>query len=89
MEDSALQWHLNLFDAVLLGTRRIGHAFSLHKHPLLVDMVKEKKILVESCPISNEVLRLCVQDIEELGVMQHIGGALVLQVFEVLWDRAR
>ncbi|TKX22906.1 adenine deaminase-like protein [Elsinoe australis] len=48
----------NLFDAVLLGTRRIGHGFSLYKHPLLIDMVKEKKILIESCPISNEVLRL-------------------------------
>lgn len=48
----------NLFDAILLGTRRIGHGFSLYKHPLLIDMVKEKKILVESCPISNEVLRL-------------------------------
>ncbi|KAJ1326647.1 adenosine deaminase CECR1 [Microdochium nivale] len=49
----------NLFDAVLLGTRRIGHGFSLYKHPLLIDLVKEKKILIESCPISNEVLRLC------------------------------
>ncbi|KAJ3528010.1 hypothetical protein NM208_g10422 [Fusarium decemcellulare] len=49
----------NLFDAILLGTRRIGHGFSLFKHPLLIDMVKEKRILIESCPISNEVLRLC------------------------------
>lgn len=48
----------NLFDAILLGTRRIGHGFSLYKHPLLIDMVKEKKILIESCPISNEILRL-------------------------------
>lgn len=48
----------NLFDAILLGTRRIGHGFSLYKHPLLVEMVKQKKILVEVCPISNEVLRL-------------------------------
>jgi len=48
----------NLFDAILLGTRRIGHGFSLYRHPLLVEMVKQKKILVESCPISNEVLRL-------------------------------
>jgi adenosine deaminase CECR1 len=47
----------NLFDAILFGSRRLGHAFSLYKHPLLVDMVKERKILVESCPISNEVLR--------------------------------
>lgn len=48
----------NLFDAILLGTRRIGHGFSLYKHPLLIELVKEKKILIESCPISNEVLRL-------------------------------
>lgn len=49
----------NLFDAVLLGTRRIGHGFSLYKHPLLTQLVKERRILIESCPISNEVLRLC------------------------------
>ncbi|KAH8880012.1 adenosine/AMP deaminase [Thozetella sp. PMI_491] len=49
----------NLFDAILLGTRRIGHGFSLYKHPRLIDAVKEKRILIESCPISNEVLRLC------------------------------
>lgn len=48
----------NLFDALLLGSRRIGHGFSLYKHPLLIEMVKEKRILIESCPISNEVLRL-------------------------------
>ncbi|EFW99314.1 cecr1 family adenosine deaminase [Grosmannia clavigera kw1407] len=49
----------NLFDAVLLGTRRIGHGFSLYKHPLLVQLVRERRILLEVCPISNEVLRLC------------------------------
>jgi adenosine deaminase CECR1 len=48
----------NLYDAILLGTRRIGHGYSLYKHPLLINLVKEKKILVECCPISNEILRL-------------------------------
>ena len=48
----------NLFDAILLGTRRIGHGFSLYKHPLLIEMVKKRSILIESCPISNEILRL-------------------------------
>ena len=48
----------NMYDAVLLGTRRLGHAFALHKHPLLAQTVKSKRICVESCPISNEVLRL-------------------------------
>jgi adenosine deaminase CECR1 len=48
----------NLFDAILLGTRRIGHGYSLYKHPLLIENVKQKSILIESCPISNEILRL-------------------------------
>ena len=61
----------NLYDAILLGTRRIGHGYSLYKHPLLIDMVKEKKILIESCPISNEVLRLCA------SIMSHPLPALL------------
>ncbi|TGZ85472.1 Metallo-dependent hydrolase [Ascodesmis nigricans] len=48
----------NLLDAVLLDVRRIGHGYSLYRHPRLVQLVKEKNILLEICPISNEVLRL-------------------------------
>jgi adenosine deaminase CECR1 len=47
----------NLYDAILLGTKRIGHAFSLARHPRLVELVKERAICIESCPISNQVLR--------------------------------
>ncbi|KAM7200159.1 adenosine deaminase [Rhypophila sp. PSN 637] len=61
----------NLFDAVLLGTRRIGHGFSLYKHPKLIQAVKDKKILIESCPISNEMLRLTG------SIMQHPLPALL------------
>lgn len=48
----------NLFDAVLFNSRRIGHGFSLYKHPNLIRQVVEQDIMVEVCPISNEVLRL-------------------------------
>ena len=48
----------NLFDAMVLGTRRFGHAFSLYKHPLLMNMAKDRNVCVECCPVSNEVLRL-------------------------------
>ncbi|KAB5589125.1 hypothetical protein CTheo_7441 [Ceratobasidium theobromae] len=48
----------NLYDAFLLGTKRIGHGFSLVKHPLLMQKYKENKIAVEVCQISNELLRL-------------------------------
>ena len=48
----------NLFDALLLNSRRLGHAISLFKHPLLMQVAIDNKVLIESCPISNEALRL-------------------------------
>nr|XP_023028041.1 adenosine deaminase 2-like [Leptinotarsa decemlineata] len=52
---------LNLVDAVLLNTSRIGHGFGLDKHPVLIKIAKEKEMCVELCPISNQVLML-IQD---------------------------
>ncbi|KAF2466065.1 Metallo-dependent hydrolase [Lindgomyces ingoldianus] len=54
----------NLYDAVLLKSKRIGHGFSLLKHPQLIDKFKRKSnsepgICIELCPISNELLHLC------------------------------
>ncbi|KAF8333951.1 Metallo-dependent hydrolase [Cantharellus anzutake] len=43
---------LNLIDALLLGTKRIGHGFSIAKHPHLLQMCREKNIMLEVCPIS-------------------------------------
>jgi adenosine deaminase CECR1 len=47
----------NLFDALLLGSRRIGHGLALIKHPLLLAEVRRRQIPIEVCPISNQVLR--------------------------------
>ncbi len=46
----------NLYDAVLLGARRIGHGLALARHPLLMELVKQHDIAVEVCPISNQIL---------------------------------
>ncbi|KHN95945.1 adenosine deaminase [Metarhizium album ARSEF 1941] len=48
----------NLVDAVLLGAKRIAHAFALTKHPHMMQLMKAKGVCVELCPISNEVLGL-------------------------------
>jgi adenosine deaminase CECR1 len=48
----------NLFDAILLNSKRIGHGYAIARHPLLMKMFKEKNIAIESCPISNEILGL-------------------------------
>ncbi|EMD86791.1 hypothetical protein COCHEDRAFT_1048068, partial [Bipolaris maydis C5] len=53
----------NLYDAVLLKSKRVGHAFALMKHPYLVKKFRKNKtnpgICIELCPISNELLHLC------------------------------
>lgn len=46
----------NLYDAVLLGTKRIGHGFNLALHPHLQELVKERQICIECCPVSNLIL---------------------------------
>lgn len=55
----------------LLGTRRIGQGYSLHEHPYLEEFIKEKQILIETCPISNKYLRLCT------SVTVHTAQALI------------
>jgi len=46
----------NLYDAVLLDSRRIGHGFNLFRFPHLLEEVKRRDICLELNPISNQVL---------------------------------
>lgn len=46
----------NPYDAVLLKSKRIGHGFNLVHFPKLLNEIKNQKICVEICPISNQVL---------------------------------
>ncbi|XP_049879500.1 adenosine deaminase 2-like [Pectinophora gossypiella] len=48
----------NIADAIVLNTKRIGHAFALTKHPLLLKEVKKRNIAIEVNVISNNVLKL-------------------------------
>lgn len=49
----------NLYDSLLLNSKRIGHGYALLKHPTLVKEYKARNICLELCPISNELLHLC------------------------------
>jgi len=46
----------NLYDAVLLDTKRIGHGYNLFRFPSLVDRVRQKDICMEVNPLSNQIL---------------------------------
>lgn len=48
----------NLYDAIALGAKRIGHGYSIVKHPRLMEEIKARKIALEVNVISNVILRL-------------------------------
>lgn len=62
----------NLVDGVFLNTSRIGHGFGIQEFPGLWPLLSERGILIESCPISNQVLGLVVdQRNHPIGQMLH------------------
>ncbi|MEM7370542.1 MAG: hypothetical protein AAF587_18165 [Bacteroidota bacterium] len=58
LHDGESNWvsNNNLIDAVLLGSKRIGHAFNLFRYPVLWDRIKSEGICLEICPLSNQIL---------------------------------
>ncbi len=46
----------NLYDAVLLRSKRIGHGFNLFRFPVLQQLVKKMDISIEVNPLSNQIL---------------------------------
>jgi len=56
--ETARTGNLNVFDAILLGARRIAHGFNIFHYPALMETMKELNVTLEVCPISNQVLRL-------------------------------
>ena len=46
----------NLYDAVLLGSDRIGHGFNLFLFPTLQEAIKAHDVCVEVSPLSNQIL---------------------------------
>lgn len=46
----------NIQDALILGTKRIGHGLQIQIFPWMVELCKKLDVCFEICPISNMVL---------------------------------
>ncbi len=58
LHDGESSWSsvTNLYDAVVLGSQRIGHGFNLPLFPSLVEAARARDISVEVNPLSNQIL---------------------------------
>jgi adenosine deaminase-related growth factor len=65
----------NVLDAILLDARRIGHGIALFKHPLLMQIVKDRGMAIEVCPIANQVLGY-VADLRNHPAVLYINSGL-------------
>lgn len=65
----------NLVDAILLGSKRIGHGYALTKHPSLLSAVIKKDIALEVNVISNVVLSL-VHDVRNHPLASYLAMGL-------------
>jgi adenosine deaminase CECR1 len=46
----------NMYDAVLLKCKRIGHGFNLFLFPGLYEQIRKENIAIELCPLSSQLL---------------------------------
>lgn len=70
----------NLYCALELGTKRIGHGLALTKHPLLRDTVKQQDIAIELCPVSNKILKYVGSDLRQHPFISFLFEGLPLVV---------
>ncbi|XP_075983940.1 adenosine deaminase-like [Anticarsia gemmatalis] len=65
----------NLIDAVLLGAKRLGHAYALLKHPAVVREVQARGVALEVNVVSNAVLSL-VRDVRNHPLSEFLAAGL-------------
>jgi len=75
--ESLLESNDEIRSAINFGAERIGHSYNLYRHPELKQIMKERGICIESCPVSNHVLGYCA-DLEEHPVRQYLADGLAV-----------
>jgi adenosine deaminase CECR1 len=64
----------NIYDALVLRTRRIGHGLSLAKRPDMYQYIRQRQIAIEVCPASNQILGYVADLRNHPGIVYHRSG---------------
>jgi hypothetical protein len=71
--------HNLIYAGLLENSLRVGHAVSLWKYPFLINLYKEKKIGIELCPLSNNLLGY-VADVRNHPALCYINNNLSVSI---------
>lgn len=69
----------NILDSVEVGARRIGHGIAMTGHPEVQAFIKEKRIGIEMCPISNLQTK-AVKTKEEYPIKEFLNSGILVTV---------
>lgn len=72
--DDGVSTFENIYDALLLRTRRIGHGLSLAKRPDLYPYIRQENIAIEVCPASNQILGYVADLRNHPGIVYYRSG---------------
>lgn len=56
LSDDLLGTEQNVYEAILLGAKRVGHGIGIIHHPYLLEVMKNRRIAIEANPVSNMLL---------------------------------
>ncbi|MFD0676941.1 MULTISPECIES: adenosine deaminase [unclassified Paenibacillus] len=70
----------NIYEAIThLGAVRIGHGVRVQENPAIMDIIKERRIPLELCPVSN-IQTKAVSDWDAYPIRQYFDQGLVLTI---------
>lgn len=68
----------NVYEAILLGAKRVGHGIGYIHHPYLLEVMKTRRIAIEANPISNMLLGYVTDQRHHPAITYHRYGVPVV-----------
>ena len=68
----------NVYEAIILGAKRVGHGIGFIHHPYLMEVMKNRRIAVEANPVSNMLLGYVTDQRHHPAITYHRYGIPVV-----------